>query len=37
MYTSRLPMYRRFADVTVPNDGAPENVAKAVEEAYEAY
>ena len=35
MYTIRLPMYRRFADVTVPNDGAPEKVAKAVEEAYE--
>ena len=35
MYTIRLPMYRRFADVTVANDGAPEKVAKAVEEAYE--
>ena len=35
MYTIRLPMYRRFADATVANDGAPEKVAKAVEEAYE--
>ena len=36
MYTIRLPMYRRFADCIVPNTGEPEDVAKAVEEAYEA-
>lgn len=35
MYTMRLPMYRRFADVTVANDGPVETVAKRVEEAYE--
>lgn len=37
MHTVRLPMYRRFADLTVPNNGEPAAVAKAVEEAYEAF
>ena len=37
MYTIRLPMYRRFADLIVPNDGDPEAVAKNVEEAYEHF
>ena len=37
MYTLRLPMYRRFADLIVPNDGDPEAVAKNVEEAYEHF
>lgn len=37
MYTIRLPMYRRFADLIVPNDGSPETVAKNVEEAYEHF
>jgi len=36
LYTLRLPMYRRFADVIVENNGAPEAVAQAVEDAYEA-
>ena len=36
LYTIRLPMYRRFADCIVPNAGTPEDVARAVEEAYEA-
>ena len=26
MYTIRLPMYRRFADITVANDGPAETV-----------
>ena len=37
LYTIRLPMYRRFADCIVTNNGEPEDVAKAVEEAYEAF
>ena len=37
MYTIRLPMYRRFADVIVPNEGDPVTVAKNVEEAYEHF
>ena len=37
MYTIRLPMYRRFADLIVPNDSSPETVAKNVEEAYEHF
>lgn len=37
MYTIRLPMYRRFADITVANDGPVETVAKTVEEAYEHF
>lgn len=37
MYTVRLPMYRRFADLTVANDGSVEAVAKRVEEAYERF
>lgn len=37
MYTMRLPMYRRFADITVANDGPVEAVAKRVEEAYERF
>ena len=37
MYAIRLPMYRRFADLIVPNDGSPETVAKNVEEAYEHF
>lgn len=37
MYTIRLPMYRRFADITVANDAAPEAVAKTLEEAYEHF
>ncbi len=36
LYTIRLPMYRRFADCIVPNDGEPADVARAVEDAYEA-
>ena len=30
MYTIRLPMYRRFADITVANDGPAETVAQTV-------
>lgn len=37
MYTIRLPMYRRFADLIVPNDSDPETVARNVEEAYEHF
>ena len=37
MYTVRLPLYRRFADLTVPNDGDPAEVARNVEEAYEHF
>lgn len=37
MYTIRLPMYRRFADIIVPNDSDPETVARNVEEAYEHF
>lgn len=37
MYTMRLPMYRRFADITVDNNGSVESVAKRVEEAYEHF
>ena len=37
MYTIRLPMYRRFADITVANDGPAETVAQTVEEAYEHF
>lgn len=37
MYTMRLPMYRRFADVIVANDADPERVAKKVEAAYEHF
>lgn len=37
MYTIRLPMYRRFADLTVANDRDPASVAKTVEEAYEHF
>ena len=37
MYTIRLPMYRRFADITVANDGPVTAVAKTVEEAYEHF
>ena len=33
----RLPMYRRFADITVANDGPVEAVAKRVEEACERF
>lgn len=37
MYAARLPLYRRFADVSISNDGLPEQVAKNVWEAvYEA-
>lgn len=37
MYKERLPQYRRFADLTVPNDTVPEEVAQRIqEEAYEA-
>ncbi len=31
MYTIRLPMYRRFADITVANDGPAEKVAQKLE------
>ena len=34
MYTIRLPMYRRFADIIVPNDSDPATVARNMEEAY---
>lgn len=37
MYTIRLPMYRRFADIIVENDSTVEAVAKRVEEAYEHF
>jgi shikimate dehydrogenase len=37
MYTIRLPMYRRFADLIVANDSTPAAVAKTVEEAYEHF
>ncbi|MDO4517057.1 MAG: shikimate kinase [Bacillota bacterium] len=37
MYTIRLPMYRRFADIIVPNDGTPAAVARNMEEAYEHF
>ncbi|MBR5534962.1 MAG: shikimate kinase [Ruminiclostridium sp.] len=37
MYTIRLPMYRRFADIIVQNDGDPAEVARNVEEAYEHF
>lgn len=37
MYTIRLPMYRRFADIIVQNDADPVTVAKNVEEAYEHF
>ena len=37
MYTIRLPMYRRFADIIVQNDGDPAEVARKVEEAYEHF
>lgn len=37
MYAARLPLYRRFADLSIPNDAVPEQVAKNVWEAvYEA-
>ena len=36
LYTLRLPLYRRFADCVVPNEGDPAEVARAVEDAYEA-
>ena len=37
LYTVRLPLYRSFADLIVPNRGEPEAVAHAVEEAYEHF
>lgn len=37
MYTIRLPMYRTFADLIVPNDADPMTVAQNVEEAYEHF
>ena len=37
MYTMRLPKYRRFADLIVPNDADPVQVAKNVEAAYEDF
>ena len=37
LYAIRLPMYRRFADCVIPNEGDPAETAKAVEEAYEAF
>lgn len=37
MYTMRLPMYRRFADIIVPNEGTPEQVARTMEETYEHF
>ena len=37
MYTIRLPMYRRFADIIVPNDSDPATVARNMEEAYEHF
>ena len=33
----RLPKYRRFADLIVPNDADPVQVAKNVEAAYEDF
>ena len=37
MYTIRLPMYRRFADIIVPNDSDPATVVRNMEEAYEHF
>lgn len=37
MYTIRLPMYRRFADITVENDQTPEEMAEKIEELYEHF
>lgn len=37
MYTIRLPMYRKFADLTLANDGPAEGVAQKLEEAYEHF
>ena len=37
MYTIRLPMYRRFADNTVANDGPAEKVAQKLEADYEHF
>ena len=37
MYTIRLPMYRKFADLTLANDGPVERVAQKLEEAYEHF
>jgi shikimate dehydrogenase len=35
MYASREPLYRRFADAIVSNDGAPEETVKAILEVLE--
>ncbi len=37
LFSSRLPMYRQFADVTVENSGDPAAVAKEVIRCYENY
>ncbi len=37
MYTMRLPMYRRFADITVANDQSPTVVAEKIEALYEHF
>ena len=37
MYTIRFPMYRRFADFTVTNDGPIDRVVQRVEEVYEHF
>lgn len=37
MYTIRLPMYRRFADIMVENDQSPAEVAAKIEELYEHF
>ena len=37
MYTIRLPMYRRFADLIVANNAEPERVARNVEVLYDRF
>lgn len=33
-YVNRLPLYRKYADVTVPNDGSVDDVCRKVSELY---
>lgn len=37
MYAIRLPMYRRFADITTENNGNPDTVAREVVKCYEDF
>ncbi len=30
MYSERLPLYEKFRDAVIPNDGTPENTAKKI-------